>query len=105
MVAVTLPGPTCRKPVIPAVPIPLRIWVNLTGFNSVHADIDFDRYPDPVSRRLAESLLDAQAFRFDLDDTIGGGFQQAFWVGATEYLSNPGDLDDILASIEGARGT
>jgi alpha-glucoside transport system substrate-binding protein len=82
-----------------------QIWVNLTGFNSVHKDIDFSRYPDPVSERLARSLLDAQAFRFDLDDTIGGGFQQAFWVGATEYLSNPDDLDDILASIEGARGT
>ncbi len=82
-----------------------QIWVNLGGFNSVHNDIDFDRYPDPVSRRLAESLLQARAFRFDLDDTVGGGFQQAFWVGVTEYLVNPGDLDDILASIEGARGT
>jgi alpha-glucoside transport system substrate-binding protein len=82
-----------------------QIWVNLGGFNSVHRRISFGRYPDPVSRNLAESLLKTQAFRFDLDDTIGGGFQQAFWVGATEYLSNPDDLDDILASIEGARGT
>lgn len=82
-----------------------QIWVNLGGFNSVHRRISFNRYPDPVSRNLAESLLRTKAFRFDLDDTIGGGFQQAFWVGATEYLSNPDDLDDILAAIEGARGT
>ena len=82
-----------------------QIWVNLGGFNSVHRAIDFDRYPDPVSRSLAESLLNAKAFRFDLDDTIGGGFQQAFWVGITEYLGDPGDLDGILASIEAARGT
>ncbi|MEE9277517.1 MAG: ABC transporter substrate-binding protein [Dehalococcoidia bacterium] len=82
-----------------------QIWVNLGGFNSVHKDIDFDRYPDPVSRRLAESLLNAKAFRFDLDDTVAGGFQTAFWVGITEYLANPGNLDDILASIEAARGT
>ena len=82
-----------------------QIWVNLGGFNSAHKAIDFSRYPDPVSRRLAESLLDAKAFRFDLDDTVGGGFQQAFWVGVTSYLSNPGDLDSILASIEAARGT
>ena len=81
-----------------------QIWVNLGGFNSVHSAIDFSRYPDPVSRRLAESLLDAKAFRFDLDDTVGGGFQQAFWVGVTSYLANPGDLDSILESIEAARG-
>ena len=82
-----------------------QIWVNLGGFNSVHKDIDFSRYPDPVSRSLAKSLLNAKAFRFDLDDTVGGGFQQAFWVGVTSYLANPNDLDDILGSIEAARGT
>ena len=82
-----------------------QIWVNLGGFNSVHNDIDFSRYPDPVSQALARSLLDASAFRFDLDDTVGGGFQQAFWVGVTSYLASPGDLDDILASVEAARGT
>ena len=82
-----------------------QVWVDLGGFNSVHKDIDFSGYPDPVSRSLAESLLNASAFRFDLDDTVSGGFQQAFWVGVTSYLANPGNLDDILASIEAARGT
>ena len=82
-----------------------QIWVNLGGFNSVHKAIDFGRYPDPVSRSLAESLLNAKAFRFDLDDTVGGGFQAAFWAGVTNYLANPGELDNILASVEAARGT
>ena len=82
-----------------------QIWVNLGGFNSVHKAIDFGRYPDPVSRSLAESLLNSKAFRFDLDDTVGGGFQAAFWAGVTNYLANPGELDNILASVEAARGT
>ena len=82
-----------------------QIWVNLGGFNSVHAATDFSCYPDAVSRNLAESLLTAKAFRFDLDDTVGGGFQQAFWVGVTNYLTNPNDLDSILGSVEAARGT
>ena len=80
-----------------------QIWVNLGGFNSVHKDIDFSRYPDPVSRSLAESLLDASAFRFDLDDTIGGETQRAFWAGVTQYLADPGSLDSILSDIESTR--
>ncbi|MDA1062128.1 MAG: extracellular solute-binding protein [Chloroflexi bacterium] len=82
-----------------------QIWVDLGGFNSVSAGIDFSSYPDPVSRSLARSLLDARAFRFDMDDTIGGGFQQAFFVGVTNYLADPDDLDSILSGIEAARGT
>ena len=80
-----------------------QIWVNLGGFNSVHAAIDFDRYPDPVSRRLAESLLQAKAFRFDLDDTIGPPLQNAFWAAVTEFLADPDSLDGLLEDIEAAR--
>ena len=80
-----------------------QIWVNLGGFNSVHKDIDFSRYPDPVSRSLAESLLNASAFRFDLDDTIGSELQTSFWAGVTQYLADPGSLDSILSDIESTR--
>ena len=52
----------------------------------------------------AQRLTQADVFRFDLDDTIGGEVQRAFFAGITEYLADPGSLADILSGIEAARG-
>ena len=82
-----------------------KIWVEAGGFTSVNTEVDLDAYPDEVARRQAEQLLEADSFRFDLDDAIGGGLQQAYFTGITQYLQNPGQLDSILQSIEGSRGT
>jgi alpha-glucoside transport system substrate-binding protein len=80
-----------------------RIWVEAGGFTSLNTNVDLDSYPDPVSRAAAEQLLEATVFRFDLDDAIGGSFQQAFFDGLVAYLQNPGQLERILANIEAAR--
>jgi alpha-glucoside transport system substrate-binding protein len=80
-----------------------QIWVERGGFTSVNENVDLDAYPDDVARNAAERLLTADVFRFDLDDTIGGAWQLAFWSGVTEYLANPGQLESILASVEAAR--
>jgi alpha-glucoside transport system substrate-binding protein len=80
-----------------------QIWVDLGGFNSAHQGIDLSGYEDEVSRKAAESLLSAEVFAGDIDDTLGGTFQAAFWAAAVGYLQNPGDLDDLLAQVEGAR--
>lgn len=81
-----------------------RIWVDEGGFTSLNKNVSLDAYPDAVARALAEQLTEAEVFRFDLDDAIGGALQQAYFVGVTEYLANPDDLDDILADIEASRG-
>jgi alpha-glucoside transport system substrate-binding protein len=81
-----------------------QIWVDQGGFTSVNKEVSLDAYPDAVARALAEQLTEATLFRFDLDDAIGGALQQAYFVGVTEYLANPDDLDDILAGIEASRG-
>ena len=80
-----------------------RIWVESGGFTSVNEEVDLESYPDEVSRAQAEQLLEADVFRFDLDDAIGGALQQAFFQGVTQYLANPNDLDGILSNIEAAR--
>ncbi|MCK9519722.1 MAG: ABC transporter substrate-binding protein [Dehalococcoidia bacterium] len=79
------------------------IWVEAGGFTSVNTAVNLDSYPDEIARRQAEQLLEADTFRFDLDDAIGGGLQQAYFTGVTQYLTNPGQLDAILQSIEAAR--
>jgi len=80
-----------------------QIWVDLGGFTSVNSGVDLSAYPDVIARAQAEQLTLAETFRFDLDDAIGGDLQSTFFVGVTEYLANPGDLDSILADIEAVR--
>jgi alpha-glucoside transport system substrate-binding protein len=80
-----------------------RIWVDRGGFTSVNKQVSLEAYPDPVARKQAEQLLNAETFRFDLDDAIGGRLQQAFFQGVTQFLQNPGNLDDILRGIESSR--
>ncbi len=79
------------------------VWVGRGGFTSVNGQVDISAYPDPIAQAQARQLSEAKVFRFDLDDAIGGELQAAFFVGVTEYLANPGDLDDILANIEAVR--
>jgi len=81
-----------------------EIWVKRGGFTSVNRDVSIDAYPDVVTRKQAQQLLEAQTFRFDMDDAIGGAAQQAIFAGVVQYLTNPGSLDGILQSVEEARG-
>jgi alpha-glucoside transport system substrate-binding protein len=69
----------------------------------VNSDVGEDAYPDDVARKQAAQLSEAELFRFDLDDSIGGALQQAYFAGVTQYLQDPGRLDEILGSIESAR--
>ncbi len=80
-----------------------QIWVAAGGFTSVNTNVGLDSYPDPLARAQAEQLTQAEVFRFDLDDAIGGALQIAFWQGVTGYIAG-GNLDEILANIEAARG-
>lgn len=82
-----------------------QIWVDRGGFTSVNTQVGLDAYPDPVARAQAEQLTQAELFRFDLDDAIGGALQQAFFTGVTEYLADPDSLDAILTGIEASRET
>lgn len=79
-----------------------QIWVEAGGAISPNTGVDASAYPDAVIAKAAERLTQAEVFRFDLDDSIGGATQQAIWAGVLEYLTNPGDLDTILSGIEDA---
>ena len=80
-----------------------QVWVDRGGFTSVNTQIGLDSYPDPVARAQAEQLTQADVFRFDLDDAIGGELQSAFFTGVQEFLADPDSLTAILEGIEAAR--
>jgi alpha-glucoside transport system substrate-binding protein len=81
-----------------------QVWVNRGGFTSVNDEVSLDAYPDEVARSQARQLLEAETFRFDMDDAIGGAAQQAIFAGVIQYLQDPTRLDEILAGVEAARG-
>src|SRR5690606_38286179 len=80
-----------------------QVWVDRGGFVSVHQDVAMDAYADEVARRQAEQLTEAEVFRFDLDDAIGGDVQQAYFSAITQFLQDPSQLDSLLEQIEAAR--
>ncbi len=80
-----------------------QIWVEEGGFTSLNGEVDLEAYPSDLARDQARQLLEAETFRFDLDDAIGGALQQAMFQGLTQYIVDPGSLDSILQQIEGER--
>ncbi|HET6615638.1 MAG TPA: ABC transporter substrate-binding protein [Dehalococcoidia bacterium] len=80
------------------------VWVKRGGFTSVNKQVSIDSYPNEVARKQAQQLLDADTFRFDMDDAIGGAGQQAIFAGVIQYLTNPNSLDGILQSVQTAIG-
>jgi len=79
-----------------------QIWVEAGGAISPNTGVELSAYPDAVIANAAERLTEAETFRFDLDDSLGGATQQAIWAGVLDYVTSPGDLDSILSGIEDA---
>ena len=66
--------------------------------------VDLDAYPDDIARKQAEQLLDAETFRFDLDDAIGGAVQTAYFTGVTAVPRRPQQARRDPRSDRGCEG-
>lgn len=79
----------------------LKPWVEAGGAIAPHLDSNLDWYGDPVTRGVAEIILNASSVRFDGSDMmpgeVGGG---SFWKGMTDYVSGTKELDAVLADID-----
>ncbi len=76
-------------------------WVMAGGAISPHKDASLDWYQDPVSRKVAEVLQGATAFRFDGSDLMPGEVGAgSFWKSMTDYVSGSVDLDTALKDID-----
>jgi alpha-glucoside transport system substrate-binding protein len=79
----------------------LRGWIEAGGAISPHNDSDLDWYGDPVTRKVAEVLKNATAFRFDGSDLMPGAVGAgSFWKSMTDYVSGSIDLDTALQQID-----
>ncbi len=77
-----------------------EIWVAQTGKLSANTRVNPSAYPDDLTRKAADILAGAQAFRFDGSDlmpaAVGSG---SFWSGILDYVGGE-DLDSVLERIE-----
>jgi alpha-glucoside transport system substrate-binding protein len=90
-----------------ATPEAAEIWASRGGFTSPNQSLSLDVYPDEVSRRIAEGLIQASesgAFRFDMSDlqpaefgaTAGRGMFRRF----QQFLENPNDPEGVARNLE-----
>ena len=77
------------------------IWVKIGG--ALSANKNATGYPDDISKRSAEALLNAKIFVFDASDLMPAAMNSAFWSGVVKYASDPGQLDSILAELDSAQ--
>ena len=78
----------------------MKEWVMAGGALAPHKDAKTAWYQDVVSKKAAEILQNATAFRFDGSDlmpgVVGAG---SFWTGMVDYVSGE-DLEIVLANID-----
>jgi len=83
-----------------ASPAAQELWAQKLGKIAVNTKVSMDIYPDPIIKKAAEFMAEAEVFRFDGSDmmptAVGSG---SFWTGIMDYV-NGEDLDDVLATIE-----
>jgi len=68
------------------------------GCVATHKDVPPDAYP-ASTKRLAERVKGLEIV-FDLDDTVGGEFQTAFWDQLKRLWVEPEAYEEVLAKIE-----
>lgn len=89
-----------------ATPKAAEIWAEKGGFTSPNKNVDPKVYPDDITRRSAQALVDASTFRFDLSDLVpaafGGTPSQGMWQILQNFLQNPSDIQGTAQKLEAA---
>jgi len=76
-------------------------WVEQGGTNSPHKDADLSAYPDDMTKKVAQTLVNASAVRFDGSDNMPGAVGSGtFWKAMTDYVSGSVDIDAALAEAQ-----
>ena len=89
-----------------ATPEAASIWVKEGGFTSPNKEVDVSAYPDDVSKKIAEALVNAKIFRFDMSDlapsAFGGTKGAGEWQILINFLENPTDVAGTQQQLESA---
>ncbi|GAA3736668.1 ABC transporter substrate-binding protein [Leifsonia bigeumensis] len=82
------------------------IWVKLGGFTSPNNGVDVSNYPDDTSRQIADALVNAKTFRFDMSDqapsAFGGTSGSGEWKILLDFYQNPTNIQGTAKALEAA---
>ncbi|MGQ0778002.1 MAG: ABC transporter substrate-binding protein [Pseudonocardiales bacterium] len=83
-----------------------EIWPKILGSGSfsVNKKVELSIYGNDVSRSIANTLTHAKTLCYDAADLMPTTMRNAFQRAVLEYLSDPGQLDSLLAELEQVRG-
>ena len=76
------------------------IWVQRGGSISPNKQVSTDKYPDAISKQLATLLTGAKITEFDAGDLMPDAMSTAYNKAMLDYVTDPGKLDSILASLD-----
>ena len=89
-----------------ASPEAAEIWAQRGGYSSANQNVDENAYEDPLLRRTATALAEAETFRFDLSDLqpaeFGATVGQGMWRAFQDFLSDPDDVEGTQRALERA---
>ncbi|HLS13757.1 MAG TPA: extracellular solute-binding protein [Beutenbergiaceae bacterium] len=89
-----------------ASPEAAEVWIPNGGLTSPNQAVDTSLYPDDTSRQIAEALVNAETFRFDMSDltpsAFGGTEGQGEWQIMIQFLSDPSDIQGTQQALEDA---
>ena len=89
-----------------ATPEAAEIWAKRGGYSSANKNVPDSAYEDPLLRRTATAIGDAETFRFDLSDLQPAGFGatvgQGLWKQFQDFLRNPDNVDGTAQQMEQA---
>jgi len=92
-----------------ASPEAATIWVKLGGFTSPNKAVSTSDYPDATSKQIAEALVNAKTFRFDMSDqapsAFGGTPGSGEWKILIDFYNNPTDVQGTAQALEAAAKT
>lgn len=83
-----------------------EVWVPRGGFTSPNQNVDLALYPDEVSLQIAESLVGAEVFRFDMSDlapsAFGGTEGGGQWQIMISFYNDPSNIEGTQEALEEA---
>jgi alpha-glucoside transport system substrate-binding protein len=79
------------------------IWVKAGG--ALSANKNAKDYPDNISKRSAELLVNAKVFVFDGSDLMPQAMNNAFWSAMLKVTKDPSSLDATLADLDKTQST
>jgi alpha-glucoside transport system substrate-binding protein len=89
-----------------ASPDAAEIMAKKGGYLSANKNLKTSAYPDDTTRKLADSVVNAEVLRFDLSDltpqAFGGSTSAHMWVLLQDFLSKPIEPAALAAQLEDA---